>query len=322
MKHHKAVDILITKAEATQQCAYGTTKAHRSALARRVQARELKRVFPNMYAASEYWDSLQPDERIRHIARTLHSRHPDWVFAGVTAAAIHDFEHQWHLHAGTITLATTSRGPNASSAKVKRIFTSSSTPEYANGLPVTSKARTVVDCGLSVDFRFALPIIDSALRNGVATTDILNVCSTMRRDCTPIFRLLHYANPASENGGESLGRGTIIAGGLLAPELQQNITDPQTGALYRVDFLWRLPENRLIVGEFDGYEKYVNPDMNDRKGVRGAVQAEKERETALYRAKVDTIVRFTYEEVMQQHPLLNKLRAAGIPHAGTVMGAG
>lgn len=90
MKHHKAVDILITKAEATQQCAYGTTKAHRSALARRVQARELKRVFPNMYAASEYWDSLQPDERIRHIARTLHNRHPDWVFAGVTAAAIHD----------------------------------------------------------------------------------------------------------------------------------------------------------------------------------------------------------------------------------------
>lgn len=217
MKHHKAVDILITKAEATQQCAYGTTKAHRSALARRVQARELKRVFPNMYAASEYWDSLQPDERIRHIARTLHNRHPDWVFAGVTAAAIHDFEHQWHLHAGTITLATTSRGPNASSAKVKRIFTSSSTPEYANGLPVTSKARTVVDCGLSVDFRFALPIIDSALRNGVAITDILNVCSTMRRDCTPIFRLLHYANPASENGGESLGRGTIIAGGLLSP---------------------------------------------------------------------------------------------------------
>ena len=90
---------------------------------------------------------------------------------------------------------------------------------------MTSKARTVVDCGLSVDFRFALPIIDSALRNGVAITDILNVCSTMRRDCTPIFRLLHYANPASENGGESLGRGTIIAGGLLAPELQQNITD-------------------------------------------------------------------------------------------------
>ncbi len=275
-----------------------------------------------MYAASEYWDSLQPDERIRHIARTLHNRHPDWVFAGVTAAAIHDFEHQWHLHAGTITLATTSRGPNASSAKVKRIFTSSSTPEYANGLPVTSKARTVVDCGLSVDFRFALPIIDSALRNGVAITDILMcaaLCDVIARRYSaycimPIRRV--------ENGGESLGRGTIIAGGLLAPELQQNITDPQTGALYRVDFLWRLPENRLIVGEFDGYEKYVNPDMNDRKGVRGAVQAEKERETALYRAKVDTIVRFTYEEVMQQHPLLNKLRAAGIPHAGTVMGAG
>ena len=59
-----------------------------------------------------------------------------------------------------------------------------------------ARLHAVVDCGLSVDFRFALPIIDSALRNGVAITDILNVCSTMRRDCTPIFRLLHYANPA------------------------------------------------------------------------------------------------------------------------------
>lgn len=108
----------------------------------------------------------------------------------------------------------------------------------------------------------------------------------------------------------------------MVPELQQEITDPQTGALYRVDYLWRLPGGRLVVGEYDGYGKYVDPDMNDRKGIRSAVQAEKERETALYRAKVDTIVRFTYEEVMNRYPVLNKLRAVGIPDAVTVMGAG
>nr|WP_240541016.1 hypothetical protein [Bifidobacterium colobi] len=189
------------------------------------------------------------------------------------------------------------------------------TPEYVKGLPVTSKARTAVDCGLSTDFRFALPIINSALRTDVTVTDILTICGSMRRDCTPMFRLLHYANPVCENGGESLALGTIIDGGLMVPEMQQEIIDPQTGTQYRVDYLWRLPSGRLVVGEFDGYEKYVNPQMNDRQGVRGAVHAEKERETGLYRANVDAIVRFTYEDVMAQHPMLNKLRAVGIPNA-------
>lgn len=322
MKHHKEVDALIAQAEAARRCVYGMDKSHRSALARRAKALELKRVFPNMYATPEYWNSLQPDERIRHVVRTLHLKHPAWIFGGVTAAALHGLEHQWHLHAGSITVVTASQSPNASSANVRRIFASHCTPEYISEIPVTNKARTVVDCGLSIDFRFALPIIDSALRNGVAITDILDACSTMRRDCAPIFRLLHYANPASENGGESLGRGTIIEGGLMVPELQQEIIDPQTGTRYRVDYLWRLPGGRLVVGEYDGYGKYVNPDMNDHKGIRGAVRAEKERETALYRAKVDTIVRFTYEDVMKQHPMINKLKAAGIPDALPTMGLG
>lgn len=322
MKHHKEVDALIAQAEAEHRCAYGITKAHRSALARRVQALELKRVSPNMYAKQEYWDSLKPDERTRHIARTLHLKHPHWVFAGITAAAIHGLEHQWHLHDGSISIITTSQGPNASSTQVKRISASHCIPEYVGELPVTSKARTVVDCGLTTEFRFALPIINSALRKGVTVTNILNICGAMRHDCAPIFRLLHYANPASENGGESLGLGTIIEGGLMVPDLQQEIIDPQTGAIYRVDYLWRLPTGRVVVGEFDGYEKYVNPDMNDRKGVRSAVQAEKERETGLYRAKVDAIVRFTYEDVMKRHPMLNKLRAVGIPRATTTMGLG
>lgn len=122
MKHHKEVDALISQAESERRCAYGLTKAHRSALARRVQAHELKRVFPNMYARPDYWDLLQPDERTRHRARTIHLKHPDWVFAGITAAAIHGFDHQWHLHADSVTITATTQGNNASTTHVKRIF--------------------------------------------------------------------------------------------------------------------------------------------------------------------------------------------------------
>ncbi|KAB7789490.1 hypothetical protein F7D08_0442 [Bifidobacterium cebidarum] len=310
---------MIAQAEMERRCVFGLTKAHRSALARRAQALELKRVFPNMYVTPEYWKSLPPDERTRHLARTLHLKHPHWIFAGVTAAAIHELEHQWHLHDGSIAIATTTQSSNASSSQVKRIFAPDCAPEYVKGLPVTGKARTVVDCGLSTEFRFALPIINSALRVGVTVSEILNICASMHRDCTPIFRLLHYANPACENGGESLGLGTIIEGGLMVPELQQEIIDPQTGAVYRVDYLWRLPAGRIVVGEFDGYGKYVNPDMNNRRGIRGAVHSEKERETGLYRAKIDTIVRFTYEDALARHPVINKLRAAGIPNAKSMM---
>ncbi|PJM78952.1 hypothetical protein [Bifidobacterium scaligerum] len=319
MKHHKEVDTIVAQAKAEHRCVYGTTKAHRSALARRAQALELRRISPNMYVVPEYWSSLRPDERTRHMARTAHLKHPNWVFAGITAAAIHGLEHQWRLHDGSITIITASQGPRSSSSQVKRIFAPNCIPEYVNGLPVTSKARTVVDCGLSTEFRFALPIINSALRKGVTVADIFDICGTMHRDCTPIFRLLHYANPECENGGESLALATIIEGGLMIPELQQEIIDPQTGSLYRVDYLWRLPTGRIVVGEFDGYEKYVNPDMNNRSGIRGAVHAEKERETGLYRAKVDAIVRFTYEDAMARHPLISKLRAAGIPNARSIM---
>ena len=49
------------------------------------------------------------------------------------------------------------------------------------------------------------------------------------------------------------------------------------------------------------------------------MHAEKERETGLYRAKVDSIVRFTYEDVLKQRPMINKLRAAGVPDATMVM---
>ena len=98
-----------------------------------------------MYVKPEYWNALKPDERIQHVACTLHLKHPNWVFAGVTAAALHGFEHPWHLHAGSVTIATASQGTNANNANIKRVFVPHCAPEYVNGIPVTNGAQTVVD---------------------------------------------------------------------------------------------------------------------------------------------------------------------------------
>lgn len=53
-----------------------------------------------------------PPEQAMHIARTLQVKHPDWIFAGITAAAIHGFEHQWRLHEDAVTVITPQRGSN------------------------------------------------------------------------------------------------------------------------------------------------------------------------------------------------------------------
>lgn len=78
-------------------------------------------------------------------------------------------------------------------------------------------------------------------------------------------------------------------------------------------FLWRTTDGRIIVGELDGTAKYVDPKMTDRRSIQETVQAEREREQALFRAGVTKIVRLTFDDAVQQKPLIAKLRRAGVP---------
>ncbi|PLS28773.1 hypothetical protein [Bifidobacterium parmae] len=317
MRRHKEVAALIKTAQAERRCVFGSTSAQRQALARRVHAKELHRAAPNMYADVLYWQSLDPPERTLHLARAMHVRHDSWRFGGITAAAAHGFEHQWSLHDGTVTVLTATKGTvMGEKRQVKLLRSPSRRCVTANGIPVTDGARTVVDCGLLLGFRDVLPIMDSALAKGVTVDDVLAACSGTRRDYTPIFQLLRYANPLSENGGESLARATMIEQRFMIPQIQVAFTDPDTGKSYRVDFVWRLADGRIVVGEFDGTQKYVDPGMANRRSIQGVVLAEREREAALRRAGVTAIVRFTFDDVVQCNPLCNKLLGAGVPCMG------
>lgn len=268
-----------------------------------------------MYAEAAYWQSLSPPERTLHMARTLSRKHPHWVFGGLTAAAAHGFDHRWRLHDGRITVATTTRSTDTTAGKrIQRLrIPSDQRIVTASGIPVTDQARTVVDCGLTLQFRDALAIVDSAMADGLPIADMLVACSRIQQDSAPVLRLLHYANPASENGGESLARGTIIEQRFMVPQIQTTFVDPTTGQTYRVDFVWRLTDGRVIVGELDGTEKYVNPEMTNRRSIQGVVLAEREREAALRRVGVTTIFRFTFDDVIRREPLIGKLLAAGVP---------
>ncbi|WP_241222793.1 hypothetical protein [Bifidobacterium samirii] len=270
-----------------------------------------------MYVSTEYWHKLTPPARSLHIARTLQRQHPTWIFTGITAATIRSFDHPWLLHDGSIGILShdQSNQPTGKSLnRIRRFYTAQPEYDIVDGLRTASAARTLVDCALTCEFRFSLAMFDSALRQGVAPEEVERECARLHRDCAPVFRLLRYADPARENGGESLSYATVVDARLMLPQVQVEIVDPTTGRMYRVDFLWRLPDGRIIVGELDGAAKYVDPSMTDGRSIHGVVADEREREQALRRAGVTSIVRFTFREVVAVTPFLAKLRAAGIPH--------
>ena len=178
-------------------------------------------------------------------------------------------------------------------------------------------ARTLVEAAIDLDFRFALPIFDSALAKGITKEEIAADCVQWRIDYARVFRLLRYANERSENGGESLARGTIIEGRFLTPRIQVTVTDPQTNTEYRVDFVWKLDDGRVIVAEYDGTQKYVDPAMTDNRSIQEVVAKERARDEGLKRAGATEIVHFTYADVIERTPLRVKLIKAGVPQVET-----
>lgn len=250
------------------------------------------------------------------IARSLAQLHPRWAFGGLVAATAHGLEHQWGLHTDQPIMVISRRhGGVRSDARILRIAAPHEPIVTADGLRVTTMARTVVDCGLLLPFRSALPIMNSALANGVSLNDLFAVCGRMHRDCLPILRLTRYADPRCENGGESLALGTIVELGYMAPLAQMAFVDPETGQRYRVDFAWRLPDGRIIAGELDGRRKYVDVDMTKGRDVDAVVAAERQRQQGLARAGVSDIVRFTFRDAFDRIPLDAKLREHGVPRA-------
>ena len=106
----------------------------------------------------------------------------------------------------------------------------------------------------------------------------------------------------------------MIEEGFPVPALQRVFTDPRDPRhWYRADFTWSFPDGRIIVAEYDGLRKYVDPTMTDRQSIKSVVHQQTQRERDLMAWGVTAIVRFDYEDAVRRQPLANKLVQAGIP---------
>lgn len=315
MKAYPQIDALLDQAENARRCAHSSDPLIQKGLYRRYRAGDLARPYPGLFTRAEYWHQLNEPEQSLHMARALRDLHPNWVFSGITVAAVHGFDHPRILHRQGLTITLPSHGSYRPHEKLNIIYSPYPREKavIANGIAVTNPSRTLLDCGRTIDFVHSLPIFDDAASNGIEEKQILQECARTTLDCSRIFKLLRYTDARSENGGESFARAVMIENGFSVPQLQVPFTDPLTGKQFRVDFLWRTADGRIIVGELDGTAKYVDPQMTDRKSIQETVQAEREREQALFRAGVTEIVRFTFDDAVRQKPLIAKLRRAGVP---------
>ncbi|WEV46950.1 hypothetical protein OZX62_01225 [Bifidobacterium sp. ESL0690] len=311
MRNHQKVNALIAQAKRKKRCCVSTNAVESRALYRRSVAGELVKPYPGLFFPAEDWKQLDYRHRTLYVARALHFKHPDWGFAAFTAAVIYGFDLRQNLYDGTIYVADSSSSSN--SRLLRRVSMPHAEVCYVDGIPVTSVARTLVDCGLRCAFRDALPLYDSALRAGlVFLDDVAAERQTLRHGRALIDRLICCADAKSESGGESFCRATMIEEGFPIPQLQVEYAN-DAGSTYRVDFQYRLRGGEVIVVEFDGMEKYVNPLMTHGAAIEEVVRREQERERFLFRSGVSRIVRLTYRDVVGRSELVHKLADAGVP---------
>ena len=189
---------------------------------------------------------------------------------------------------------------------------------------VTSFARTIYDCLRMLPFPLALAVADSALRikcisrSRLAVTES-KVCGT-RRGLKRVLDIIDLADGRAENGGESKVRAAIISLGFESPDLQRVFADRLNPSQdYRVDFAWELPDKTVVVGELDGKDKYVDPQMTEGKSAGEVLFAERRREAHLTLAdKPVRVMRFSYAEACDKQFFEHLLSSYGVPRAESV----
>ncbi|MBT1176125.1 CTP synthase [Bifidobacterium callimiconis] len=314
MEDHYALNLLFDAAQQSRRCARPRTDADTSAMARRVKAGTVTRPYRGMYARTDYWNALDRHEQVRHVVRTLSSMHPDWVFCGPTAAIMHGLDCSYRL-TGPICIVSDRPTRRQSSKQLIRYAITYPDTEMADGVPVTGLLRTLYDCVAKLPTRYSLAQLDSAIRLGKVAAPTLKAypCSLPHvRDRNRIEEVFDLADGRSENGGESEGRGVLATIGYPPDDIQVEFPCLQRQRrVHRVDYLWKREDGSLLIGEFDGVRKYIDPTMTSGRTIRAVVDDERDRQRCLEHQGA-AIIRFYYTDLDYPGRIARGLSAQGL----------
>lgn len=311
------IDEQAALAEENQTCLVSRTQAELKRFQRAAETGYLIEAAPSVFARMAYWRDLRPARRMCHVMSALQTLHPALVFAGPSAAVA------WGMAVSNRYLdkvwVATSRKAHARELDYRRsIIVSGVEPVARGGLNLTPLARTAGDCLRIMGFRAGLAVADSSLRlTGMSkealAQSIADQCERMAGS-KRMRAVMALADARAESGGESIARATMLELGLAMPDLQHCFGDPlSSGEKYRVDFAWSVAQDRYIVGELDGFEKYDNPAMRKGRTMAQIIDDEHRRQSHLEAcSEVVRVVRFGFSDVMRDNSFLELLTGCGV----------
>lgn len=147
------------------------------------------------------------------------------------------------------------------------------------GRAVTSRARTVVDLGRSLDYPDGVAVVDAALRMGVPRDDLSRELDRANRrpGNARARRAVDFGDGLAESPGESRSRVLMHGLGLPVPTLQREFCNDLGEVDARVDFDWA---EYGACGEFDGEVKYGRL-LRPGQTLGQTIRYEKQREERL-----------------------------------------
>lgn len=310
----------LTEAHNSGHCLVADSRSDSRRLRKACERGDVISPAKGVFALPEIWKELKPRAREWQKLQGLGMLHPDWVFTHASAAVLHGLYVSYRLM-GTVHVATERRSWKRNKESVRRHMVEGDRTARIGHATATSITRTAFDCLRTYDFRCALAIADSTLRFGDITQDQLThaieAYNYRNRGAWRAAGVVPWANPLSENGGESIARAVMIEEGFEVPELQVEIPSPTNSEdMYRVDFYWHLI-NGDVAGELDGREKYRNPEMTGGRDVVDVLADERLRESRLTGANAK-VLRFSMADVMNPRQFHHLLLSFGVPDGRAV----
>lgn len=193
------------------------------------------------------------------------------------------------------------------------------------GFRVTSLIRTAFDVARTAAFDTAVSCADAALRRRTVSGQVMDAeadalwRTQARRLARPGLRgvrqgreVIEFADGRAQLPGESVSRVRLHQLGFSNYDLQVPITGAQ-GDRYWADFAF-LGTRRF--GEFDGKDKYLDPDLRAEISSDEAVLAEKQREDDIRGVTGWSFARWGFEHIRTPDALGARLAAFGIRPPG------
>ncbi|MEV7648696.1 hypothetical protein [Arthrobacter sp. NPDC089319] len=238
-----------------------------------LQERQIFRLRHGVYISAPFWRSLKSWERDTWIVRAHHlTTRSALVYSHVSAARLWGFD-VWNAPTEIHVAQRSRHGDNSVGVVRHKMTIPADQLVVQDGVRLTTRERTVVDCAKLLPFELATVIADSALRAGAEPKNILAIIEEQAgfRNISKARQMMSAASGLSESPGETRLRLKVIGWGFPPPVLQYELETAH--GRYRADMVW--PEIRLIL-EFDGDAKYNGGVATD-----SVLLKERKRETSL-----------------------------------------